>query len=187
MNRNMVGWTWKGQNVMFQLSVFFSFFNGGSTLAARRFSLSERRSRRGKAFDNLTSMHRLIDIEKTSNLMRDITYQSASLVPTVLWCQIQNSMFHIKYENKNLNLKFGCQIPKLNFGGRIHKNCRTHWTFSTFKTSISGTLQQHFDYDQWPSEIKLTAILKTCLNLILLLHQSEYSLELTSSWNQSNC
>ena len=37
-----------------------------------------------QAFDNLTSMHRLIDIEKTSNLMRDITYQSASLVPTVL-------------------------------------------------------------------------------------------------------
>ena len=36
------------------------------------------------AFDNLTSMHRLIDIEKTSNLMRDITYQSASLVPTIL-------------------------------------------------------------------------------------------------------
>ena len=37
-----------------------------------------------QAFDNLTSMPRLIDIEKTSNLMRDITYQSASLVPTVL-------------------------------------------------------------------------------------------------------
>ena len=37
-----------------------------------------------QAFDNLTSMHRLIDIEKTSNLMRDITFQSASLVPTVL-------------------------------------------------------------------------------------------------------
>ena len=36
-----------------------------------------------QAFENLTSMPHLTDIEKTSNLMRDITYQSASLVPTV--------------------------------------------------------------------------------------------------------
>ena len=36
-----------------------------------------------QAFENLTSMPRLIDIEKTSNLMHDITHQSASLVPTV--------------------------------------------------------------------------------------------------------
>ena len=35
-----------------------------------------------QAYENLTSMPRLIDIEKTSNLMRDITYQSASVVPT---------------------------------------------------------------------------------------------------------
>ena len=89
-------------------------------------------------------------------------------------------MFHIKYENKNSNLKFGCQILKLNFGGHIQKNCWTHWTFSAFTTSISGTLQC-FDYDQWPREIKLAAILQTCLNYFLLLDQSEYSLELTSS------
>ena len=37
-----------------------------------------------QAFDNLTSMPRSIDIEETSNLIRDITYQSASLAPTVL-------------------------------------------------------------------------------------------------------
>ena len=49
-----------------------------------------------QAFDNLTSMHRLIDIEKTSNWMRDITYQSASLVPTVLRCQIQK--FNVPYK-----------------------------------------------------------------------------------------
>ena len=58
-----------------------------SNLAARGFSLSERRNRREKplvrAFDNLTSMPRLIDIEKTSKSMRDITYQPASLVPRV--------------------------------------------------------------------------------------------------------
>ena len=36
-----------------------------------------------QAFENLTFMPRFIDIEKTSNLMRDITYQSPSLVPTV--------------------------------------------------------------------------------------------------------
>ena len=73
------------------------------TLDARGFSLLERRNttkRREKplvqAFENLTSMHRLIDIEKTSNLMRDITYQSASLVPTVLWCQIQK--FNVPYK-----------------------------------------------------------------------------------------
>ena len=35
-----------------------------------------------QAFENLT-LSRLIDIEKTSNLMREITYQSPSLVPTV--------------------------------------------------------------------------------------------------------
>ena len=56
------------------------------------FSLSERlnsESLNGRekplvaAVEFLTSMLSLIDIEKTSKLIRDITYQSASLVPTV--------------------------------------------------------------------------------------------------------
>ena len=68
----------------------FTLQSRGVTLNARGFFLLERRNtakRREKplvqAFENLTSMLRLIDIEKTSNLMCDITYQSASLVPTV--------------------------------------------------------------------------------------------------------
>ena len=58
-----------------------------ATLAARGFSLSDGIGEEKplvQALDNLTSMTLLIDIEKTSSLMRDITYQSASLVPTVL-------------------------------------------------------------------------------------------------------
>ena len=44
--------------------------------------------------------------KKRVNLMRDITYQSASLVPTVhssclLWCQIQKFSVHIKKGKKN--------------------------------------------------------------------------------------
>ena len=66
------------------------------------------------------------------------------------------------------------------------KTCKTHWMVSAFETSISGTLQR-FDNYHWPREIKLTAILKTCLNYFMFLNQSEYSLELTSSWKQLNC
>ena len=81
----------------------------------------------------------------------------------------------IKTQIRNLDAKFRNWI----LADVYKENCRTHWTVSVFKTSIS-------DYDQWPREIKLTAILKTCLNYFLLLNQSEYSRGLTSSWNQSN-
>ena len=84
-----------------------------------------------QAFDNLTSIPRLIDIEKTSNLMRDITYNQHLWFPPYIRLiyfdvKFKNSMFHIKYENKNSNFKFGCQIPKVDLGGRIQKDYRTH-------------------------------------------------------------
>ena len=76
------------------------------TLDARGFSLLGRRNttkRREKplvqAFENLTSMPRVIDIEKTS--MRDITYQSASLVPTV----------HLSYLGPDYMSRAGVSLP----------------------------------------------------------------------------
>jgi len=98
-------------------------------------------------------------------------------------------MFHIKYENKNSNLKFGCQIPKLNFGGRIRKNCRTHWTFSAFKTSISGTLQR-FDYDQWPRENnKVDSNIENLFELLSVAKPIRVLVrtDMLTSWNQLNC
>ena len=86
------------------------------------------------AFENLTSMPRLIDIEKTSNLMRDVTYQSAPWVPTVH----SSYLLDVKFDNKNSNFTFGCQIPKLDFGGRIQKTVEPTELFLPSKPRFPG-------------------------------------------------
>ena len=56
--------------------------------------------------------------------------------------------FEVEYENKNSNLKFGCQIPMLNFGGHIQQrktNVEPTELFLPSKPRFPGTLQR-FDY-----------------------------------------